>query len=94
MHYVSWVGFIPRNAPDAIVAFNRRVPLLRGRRVRIAGLVGRLFLATLFISDYAQGRAMYSAVASCHADLEFLVLLALLLAPASLAGSVRAGPRS
>ena len=39
------------------------------------------FLAVLFLSDYFQGRALYGALATYHAYLEFPVLLALLMAP-------------
>jgi hypothetical protein len=31
MHYVVWVGFLPRYAPGAAAAFDARVPWLRGR---------------------------------------------------------------
>jgi hypothetical protein len=31
MHYVVWVGFLPRYAPEAAAAFDARVPWLRGR---------------------------------------------------------------
>ena len=52
MHYVVWVGFLPRFAPDAAAAFDARVPWLRGRRAWAVGLVGGAFLAVLFLSDY------------------------------------------
>ncbi|MEU0553872.1 hypothetical protein [Dactylosporangium sp. NPDC006015] len=79
MHYFVWVWFLPRHAPDAARAFERRVPWLRGPRAWAlgAGLGG--VLAMLFAVDYASGRAMYAAFASYHAYLEFPVLLALLL---------------
>jgi hypothetical protein len=35
----------------------------------------------LFLSDYFQGRALYGALATYHAYLEFPVLLALLMSP-------------
>jgi hypothetical protein len=79
MHYVVWVGFLPRFAPDAAGAFDARVPWLRGRRAWYCGLVGGAFLAILFVSDYTSGRALYGALASYHAYLEFPVLLALML---------------
>ena len=79
MHYVVWVGFLPRYAPEAAAAFDVRVPWLRGRRAWIAGLVAGGFLAMLFVSDYFAGRALYGALATYHAYLEFPVLLALLL---------------
>jgi hypothetical protein len=31
MHYVVWVGFLPRYASEAAAAFDARVPWLRGR---------------------------------------------------------------
>src|SRR6185312_10833366 len=33
MHYVVWVWFLPRHAPDAVQAFENRVPVLTNRRV-------------------------------------------------------------
>ncbi|MFD0347493.1 hypothetical protein ACFQ0M_18380 [Kitasatospora aburaviensis] len=79
MHYVVWVWFLPRYAPDATGAFERRVPALRGGRAwLLGGAVGGL-LAVLFAADYAQGRTVYAALASYHAYLEFPVLLMLVL---------------
>ncbi len=80
MHYVVWVAFLPRFAPDAIAAFDSRVPWLRGGRAWILGLAAGGLLAVIFFTDYFQGRALYGALASYHAYLEFPVLLALLLA--------------
>jgi len=79
MHYVVWVAFLPRYAPDAARAFDARVPWLRGRRLWLAAAAVGALLALLFVSDYAQGRLMYSSFASYHAYLEFPVVLALLL---------------
>jgi hypothetical protein len=87
MHYVVWVGFLPRFAPDAAQAFDSRVPWLRGRRAWWAGLAGGAFLAVLFVSDYTSGRALYGALASYHAYIEFPVLLALLLSLGRTPGS-------
>jgi hypothetical protein len=84
MHYVVWVGFLPRFAPDAAAAFDARVPWLRGRRAWLVGIVGGGFLAVLFLSDYFAGRALYGALATYHAYLEFPVLLALLMSPLTL----------
>lgn len=79
MHYFVWVWFLPRHAPDAARAFERRVPWLRGPRAWALGAGLGAALAVLFVVDYAAGRAMYSAFASYHAYLEFPVLLAVLL---------------
>jgi hypothetical protein len=79
MHYVVWVAFLPRFAPDASRAFESRVPWLTGRRAWLVGLTGAAFLAVLFVSDYWTGKALYAAVATYHAYLEFPVLLALLM---------------
>ena len=79
MHYFVWVWFLPRYAPDAARAFERRVPWLRGPRAWALGAGLGLALGVLFAVDYASGRAMYSAFASYHAYVEFPVLLALLL---------------
>ena len=83
MHYLVWVGFLPKLAPDAAAAFDARVPWLRGRRAWLVGIIGGGFLAVLFVSDYFQGRALYGALATYHAYLEFPVLLALVMAPRS-----------
>jgi hypothetical protein len=79
MHYFVWVWFLPRHAPDAARAFERRVPWLRGPRAWALGAGLGAVLAVLFAVDYASGRALYSAFASYHAYLEFPVLLAMLL---------------
>ncbi|WP_431678587.1 hypothetical protein [Kitasatospora sp. KL5] len=86
MHYVVWVWFLPRYAPDASAAFERRVPVLRGGRAWALGAAAGAALAVLFATDWAQGKALYAAVASYHAYLEFPVLLLLVsgLAPAVL----------
>ena len=55
------------------------MPWLRGRRAWLVGIAGGAFLAVLFVSDYFQGRALYGAIATYHAYLEFPVLLALLM---------------
>jgi hypothetical protein len=86
MHYVVWVWFLPRYAPDATEAFERRVPALTGRRVWALGIAGTAVLAVLFVLDYAGGRSVYAALATYHAYLEFPVLLALLLAPVRATG--------
>jgi hypothetical protein len=79
MHYLVWVWFMPRYAPDATEAFERRVPGLTGRWAWGLGLGGGAALAVLFVSDYTQGTSLYAAVASYHAYLEFPVLLMLVL---------------
>lgn len=79
MHYFVWVGFFPRYAPDAARAFELRVPWLTGARAwTLGGAVG-VALAVVFVTDYASGKAVYSAFASYHAYLEFPVVLATLL---------------
>ncbi|MFC9327856.1 hypothetical protein [Kitasatospora sp. NPDC057015] len=79
MHYVVWVWFLPRHAPEASAAFARRAPALRGGRAWLLGLAAAAALAVLFATDYAQGKALYAALASYHAYLEFPVLLVLVL---------------
>ena len=37
MHYVVWVGVLPRYAPEAAQRFDRRVPVLRGGRAWLLG---------------------------------------------------------
>ncbi|GAA1621239.1 hypothetical protein ACFQY4_24330 [Catellatospora bangladeshensis] len=78
MHYVVWLGFLPRYAPDAAAAFEQRVPWLSGWRPWALGAGAALVLGVLFLADYGQGRTLYQAFASYHAYLEFPVLLALL----------------
>jgi hypothetical protein len=90
MHYVVWVWFLPRYAPDATEAFERRVPGLRGSKIWVLGLGGGAVLAVMFAMDYWSGRSVYGALATYHAYLEFPVLLALLLAP----GTVPSGGRN
>lgn len=79
MHYLVWVWFMPRYAPDATAAFERRVPVLNARRAWALGLGAGAALAVLFVSDYDQGTSVYAALASYHAYLEFPVLLMLVL---------------
>jgi hypothetical protein len=78
MHYVVWVGFLPRYAPNASARFEQRVPWLTGRRAWALGIGAAVVLGALLWADYAQGRTIYQALASYHAYLEFPVLLALL----------------
>jgi hypothetical protein len=78
MHYVVWVGFLPRFAPDAARSFDQRVPWLRGWRPWALGLGCAAALALIFVADYARGRLLYSSFASYHAYLEFPVLLAVI----------------
>jgi hypothetical protein len=80
MHYMVWVGFLPRAAPDATAAFEARVPWLAGWRAWALGAGAAVLLALLFVAEFRQGRLLYSAFASYHAYLEFPVLLALLFA--------------
>lgn len=79
MHYLVWVWFMPRYAPDATAAFERRLPVVTGRWTWGLGLGGAAALAVLFATDYARGTSLYAAVASYHAYLEFPVLLMLVL---------------
>jgi hypothetical protein len=80
MHYVVWVGVLPRYAPDASARFDARVPILRGGRAWLLGVGLALLLGVLFALDYASGKTLYAAAATYHAYLEFPVLLALILA--------------
>ncbi|MEU9045794.1 MULTISPECIES: hypothetical protein [unclassified Kitasatospora] len=79
MHYVVWVWFLPRYAPEAAERFDARVPALRGVRAWALGAGAGVLLALLFAVDYAQGRSLYAALAGYHAYLEFPVLLMLVL---------------
>jgi len=79
MHYFVWVYFFPRHAPDAARAFEVRVPWLSGARAWTLGAAVGVALAVVFVTDYASGKAVYSAFASYHAYLEFPVILATVL---------------
>ena len=93
MHYFVWVGFFPRYAPDAARAFEARAPWLTGSRAWAVGGVGGLALAVVFVTDYASGKAVYSAFASYHAYLEFPVILAMLLGMGAVTRLNRTDPR-
>jgi hypothetical protein len=80
MHYVVWVGVLPRYAPEAAARFDARVPMLRGGRAWLLGAGLAVVLGVVFALDYFQGRTLYAAGASYHAYLEFPVLLALIFA--------------
>ena len=88
MHYVVWVWFLPRYAPDATAAFEQRVPALPNKRVWALGAAGGLVLAAMFAVDYWSGRSVYAALATYHAYLEFPVLLALLLTPSGVRNTI------
>jgi hypothetical protein len=92
MHYVVWVGFLPRCAPAAARAFDLRVPWLSGWRPWALGIGVAVLLAVLFVADYRQGRLLYASFASYHAYLEFPVLLALLFGGAARTSATRTPP--
>jgi hypothetical protein len=79
MHYAIWVFYLPRYSPAATAAFEQRMPALRGGRIWAVGLVLGGLLLLLFLTDYGQGRTVYTALASYHAYLELPVLAAMLL---------------
>jgi hypothetical protein len=84
MHYVVWVALLPRVAPDASASFEARVPWVTGPRLWAAGFLVAAVFAVLFGLDFAQGKALYAALASYHAYLELPVLLAMLVGARSL----------
>lgn len=79
MQYVVWVAFMPRYAQDASAAFEARVPWLTGARLWAVGFIVAAVFAVIFVLDYTQGRALYAALSSYSAYLEFPVLLALVV---------------
>ena len=79
LHFLVWIFYLPRYAPDATAAFEHRMPWFTGRRVWALGLGAGALLLLLFLFDYGQGRSVYSALASYHAYLELPVMLAVLL---------------
>ncbi|NUO91764.1 MAG: hypothetical protein HOQ18_13230, partial [Dermatophilaceae bacterium] len=84
MHYVVWVALLPRVAPDASASFEARVPWVTGPRLWAVGFLAAAVFAVLFGIDFAQGKALYAALASYHAYLELPVLLAMLVGARSL----------
>ena len=78
MHYVVWVWFLPRAAPEATAAFEARWPVASSRRVWGVGVALAVALGALLLTDYGQGRTVYSGLATYHAYLEFPVILVLL----------------
>ncbi|MFM6848091.1 MAG: hypothetical protein ACKOVB_03185, partial [Terrabacter sp.] len=70
MHYVVWVAVMPRVAPDASASFEARVPWVTGPRLWAVGFLAAAVFAVLFGIDFAQGKALYAALASYHAYLE------------------------
>jgi len=79
MHYVVWVGLLPRVAPDASAAFEARLPWATAPRLWAAGFIAAAVLAVVLGLDFAQGRTVYAALSSYHAYLELPVLLAMLV---------------
>lgn len=79
MHYVVWVWLLPRYAPAATAAFERRVPGLRGWRIWALGAFAAAVLGVILWADYGTGRGIYASLAGYHAYLEFPVLLAMLV---------------
>ena len=81
MHYVVWVGVLPRYAPEAAARFDARVPVLRGGRAWLLGGGARASSsACVFALDYARAGPSTRRWRAYHAYLEFPVLLALMLA--------------
>jgi len=66
------------DAPEATAAFEARWPVASSRRVWGLGIGLAVLLGALLLTDYGQGRTVYSGLASYHAYLEFPVLLVLL----------------
>ncbi len=82
MHYTVWCWFFPRHAPEATEAFEA-TPVgskLRGRRLLLLAAGATVLVALVAAHDYAQGRTLYTSLASYHAYLEFPVLIALTMA--------------
>ena len=93
----AFPGDVRLHADDALRRLGRIPPPVRPRRCRSIRRPGamaqrstrlaagrrrrRAFLAVLFLSDYFAGRALYGALATYHAYLEFPVLLALVMSP-------------
>jgi hypothetical protein len=75
---------MPRVAPDASASFEARVPWVTGPRLWAVGFLAAAVFAVLFGIDFAQGKALYAALASYHAYLELPVLLAMLVGARSL----------
>ena len=81
MHYVVWVGVLPRYAPEAAARVRRPGADAAGRPGRGCSGGGlALVLGVRVRARLRPGQTLYAAGASYHAYLEFPVLLALVLA--------------
>jgi hypothetical protein len=78
LHFLIWIWYLPRYAPAVTAEFERRLPELTPRRTWSIGSGLAALLAGLFVLDYAEGRAVYTTLASYHAFLELPVLIAVL----------------
>ena len=88
MHYTVWCWFFPRHAPEATAAFES-TPVgekLRGHRLILLAVGVTVLVAVVAAYDYAQGRTLYTSLASYHAYLEYPVLIALTMAWATRLG--------
>ena len=83
MHYVVWIGFFPRFAPEATRAFERTFPTLAGRRFAAGVIVLGAVMTALFLTAWAQGRMVYGLVTAYHVYLEFPLLVWLTFGPAA-----------
>ncbi|MEZ5095083.1 MAG: hypothetical protein R2731_02515 [Nocardioides sp.] len=89
MHYVVWIGFFPRYAPEATAAFERAFPALRRPWFAVGVTVLAVAMTALFLTSWADGRTVYGLVTAYHVYLEFPLLVFL-----AFGGAVVARPRA
>jgi hypothetical protein len=79
VHYVVWIWFLPRHAPETTAAFAATPPgrWLRGGRFFAVVIGLTAVVIAVAASDYGDGRTLYGAFGAYHAYLEYPVLVAL-----------------
>ncbi len=79
MHYVVWLGFFPAFGADATRTFEADHPGLRGWRFWVLIAASEGVVGALLLTQWAQGKALYGALATYHVYLEFPLLVGLWL---------------
>lgn len=77
MHYLVWLVFFPVFARSTTARFEATFPRLRGWRFPVLVLVLALLVASLFVTEWSEGRLLYGSLAAYHVYLEFPLLVGL-----------------